>query len=202
MSPQNAVLSWSNISKVYGRKVLFRELTGELTSGKKLVVTGSNGAGKSTFLKIAAGLLSPDAGHVVRPMNREIVYCAPSLELYGDLTGAENLLFFARIAGIDQFDPDIALGRVGLGRSASKLYSSYSSGMKQRLKLAFATLMPRSLLILDEPTLALDTDGVKVVDSLIQSHCDFGGCALIASNDQSEADRWADLRLSIGSQAW
>jgi ABC-type multidrug transport system ATPase subunit len=190
------------ISKSFGRRRLFHDVTGTLVRGQIVIVTGVNGSGKSTFLKIAAGLLSPDSGDVVRPAEGRMGYLSPSLELYTELTGTENLQFFAGIAGLTDFDPDRALSTVGLSRAGSKLYSNYSSGMKQRLKLAFSTLRSPELLILDEPTLALDSEGVQVVDDIIMRHRSGGGAALIATNDESECRRWCDSRLEIGNQAW
>jgi heme exporter protein A len=198
MSPPESLLSWSNISKSYGRKALFKGLSGQLVSGQSLVVTGINGSGKSTFLKIAAGLLSPDTGDFRRPSLGSMGYCSPSLELYGDLTGGENLLFFAGVLGIEDFNCSDLLASVGLSRSENKPYASYSSGMKQRLKLAFALLRRPKLLILDEPTIALDSDGIKIVEDLIFRQTANGGSALIASNDPLEVVRWSDSRLDIG----
>jgi ABC-type multidrug transport system ATPase subunit len=202
MSSSDIVLSWSGVAKSYGRRALFSGLSGELCAGRRLVVTGANGSGKSTFLKITAGLLCADRGEVVRPKKGRVGYCAPSLELYGDLTGRENLTFFAGVQGAREPDIDAVLTTVGLSKASHKLYISYSSGMKQRLKLAFALLNKPSLLILDEPTLALDSFGVRMVDDLLESHRVSGGAALIASNDEAESLRWADQRLVIGEQDW
>jgi heme exporter protein A len=202
MTAPDALLSWSKISKSFGRRTLFTGLSGEMSPGQTVVVTGANGSGKSTFLKIIAGLLASDSGAVTRPWSRDIGYASPSIELYGDLTGSENLKFFAAIAGLKLYDDKDLMATVGLSRAGSKLYSSYSSGMKQRLKLAFATLHSPRVVILDEPTIALDSDGVRIVDELIAHHTANGGCALIASNNQDEAERWADSRIPIGKQAW
>ena len=202
MPPVNSLISWSNLAKGFGRRPLFSGISGELAAGRVLVVTGANGAGKSTFLKIILGLLAADVGECKRLPIEKVGYCAHSMELYGDLTGMENLEFFARVAGVDESECRRLLDEVGLGRAGSKLYSSYSSGMKQRLKLAFALLNSPDLLVLDEPTLALDSDGTAIVDSLIARQRSSGGSALIATNEETEATRWADDRLPIGKQAW
>jgi ABC-type multidrug transport system ATPase subunit len=201
MLSSDSVLTWSNISKRFGRRTVLDGVSGTLPPGQIIVVAGANGSGKSTFLKIAAGLISADRGEVTRPAARHIGYCAPAMELYGELTGLENLQFFADVSGIDVRRCDELLALVGLTKSASKLYSSYSSGMKQRLKLAFALLHNPSLLILDEPTIALDSAGVGVVNAIIDRHRKSGGSALIASNDPDEVERWADKRLELGTSA-
>jgi heme exporter protein A len=198
MQSAPAALRWSNVSKSYGRQLLFRGISGQLTPGKATVVTGQNGSGKSTFLRIVSGLAPPDSGTIERSENSDVGYFSPSLELYGDLTGRENLDFFAAVSGVDRLRCVPLLSQVGLTRSANKLYGSYSSGMKQRLKLAFAALRSPTIMILDEPTLALDSDGVAVVDLIIRKLLSEGGSALIATNDPAEVDRWADATIELG----
>jgi ABC-type multidrug transport system ATPase subunit len=197
MQPGTAAVQWTNLSKSFGRQVLFKRISGGLGEASTLVVTGPNGSGKSTLLRIIAGLASADSGQVERPDLASIGFCAPSLELYADLNGIENLQFFASILGIPSCRCVEVISEVGLSKSANKLYGSYSSGMKQRLKLAFAMLQQPSLLILDEPTIALDSDGISLVDRLIERHKAAGGSALIASNNIPEAERWGDSRLEL-----
>lgn len=189
--PIRFMLSWENLSKSYGRRRLFFDLTGQLGAGELLAVTGRNGSGKSTFLKILAGLVRADTGGVSRPQGQcSIGYAAPDLSLYGELTGRENLEFFADVRGIGKAGIDTLLAQAGLDRAAWKPVSAYSSGMRQRLKVCCALLHSPAVLLLDEPTLALDSDGVAFVEQILVAHTKALGCAVVATNDPGEAERW------------
>jgi len=180
----------------YGRRVLFSELSAEVAPGQCLVVTGANGAGKSTLLKIIAGLTRPETGTV--DFADPFGYAAPDVHLYGELTGRENLAFLARLRGVPA-DTDSLLRSVGLPpKRGGDLVSAYSSGMRQRLKLASSLLGEPPLLLWDEPTATLDASGRASADELITKHRARGGLAVVATNDAAEADRWGDLRLTIG----
>lgn len=182
----------------YGRRFLFSEVTAEIASGQCLVVTGANGAGKSTLLKIIAGLLRPETGHVTFDGLRG--YAAPDVQLYGELTGDENLAFFAHLRGLSESANASIIASVGLpvlrGRD---LVSAYSSGMRQRLKLAVSLLGSPPLLLWDEPTATLDGAGKACADEILARHRGTGGIMVVATNDPAEAERWGDLRLTIGT---
>ena len=185
----------------YGRRALFSEIDAEAAPGQCLVVSGANGAGKSTLLKIVAGLLRPDAGRIEFDGLRG--YAAPDVQLYGELTGTENLAFFARLRGISGSDPrgDFAasLKQVGLPQARGRdLVSAYSSGMRQRLKLAVSLLGDPKLVIWDEPTATLDSAGRSLADALLLESLAAGRIAVVATNDADEARRWGDFSLTIG----
>jgi ABC-type multidrug transport system ATPase subunit len=181
----------------YGRRLLFSDVTAEIAPGRCLVVTGANGAGKSTLLKIIAGLVRPEAGRVEYDGARG--YAAPDVHLYGELTGDENLAFFARLRGLSGTDNAALLKQVGLPPARGRDFvSAYSSGMRQRLKLAVSLLGDPPLLIWDEPTATLDSAGRSLADAiLLRSHA-AGQIAVVATNDPAEAERWGDLSLQIG----
>ena len=181
----------------YGRRALFSGVSAEVRPGQCLVVAGPNGSGKSTLLKIIAGLLRPEAGHVELP--GVCGYAAPDVQLYGELTGDENLQFFARLRGLQFDDTAAQLKQVGLPAARGRdLVSAYSSGMRQRLKLAVSLLGDPPLLVWDEPTLALDSAGQAVADALLTERRAAGRIALVATNNPVEAERWGDLSLTIG----
>ncbi len=181
----------------YGRRELFASVSVEAAPGRCLVVSGANGTGKSTLLKIIAGLLRPDAGCVEFDGPRG--YAAPDVQLYGELTGSENLTFFARLRGISSGNSLELLKQVGLpGARGRDLVSAYSSGMRQRLKLAVSLLGDPRLLIWDEPTATLDSAGRGRVDALLSESRAAGRIAVVATNDPDEARRWGDLSLTIG----
>ena len=191
-------LELREISMAYGRRTLFADVQADVSPGRCLVVTGANGAGKSTLLKIIAGLLRPETGTVAFEGSRG--YAAPDVQLYGELTALENLAFFARLRGVPVGSNEALLGEVGLARGRGRdLVSLYSSGMRQRLKLAVSRIGDPPLLLWDEPTATLDEAGKARAGDILARHCAGGGLAVVATNDAAEAERWADLRLTIGA---
>ncbi len=181
----------------FGRRLLFTDVEAEVSPGRCLVVTGANGAGKSTLLRIIAGLLRPEAGRVDFDGARG--YAAPDVQAYAELTGLENLQFFARLRGLPDADLDGLLARVGLPRARGRdRAGAYSSGMRQRLKLAVSLLGTPPLLLWDEPTATLDAAGRNLADSILERHRAGGGVSVVATNDEAEAERWGDLHLKIG----
>ena len=190
-------LGLHGVSMAYGRRLLFSGVEAKVAPGQTLVVSGANGSGKSTLLRIAAGLLCPDEGRVEWDGPRG--YAAPDVHLYGELTALENLAFFARLRRVPLGTTGERLAEVGLPRvRGGDLVSTYSSGMRQRLKLAVSRLGEPPLLLWDEPTATLDAAGRAMVEAIWERHRASGGIAVIATNDAAEAERWGDLRLSIG----
>jgi len=104
------------LTMAFGRRLLFTGVNAEVAPGRCLAVTGANGAGKSTLLRIIAGLLRPEAGAVVFDGARG--YAAPDVQAYVELTGLENLAFFARLRGLADADLEGLLARGGLPRDA------------------------------------------------------------------------------------
>jgi len=191
------VLELRGITMGYGRRTLFSEVRADVPAGRCLVVTGANGAGKSTLLKIIAGLLRPESGMAAFEGARG--YAAPDVQLYGELTGLENLAFFARLRGVSEAPNESLLDEIGLARARGRdLVSAYSSGMRQRLKLAVSRVGDPPLLLWDEPTATLDEAGKARADDILARHRAGGGLAVVATNDPDEAGRWGDLRLTIG----
>ncbi len=198
------------MSHRFGALKLFKPVGACVSSGQILVVTGSNGSGKSTLLKMIAGLLVPDAGTIVvrldnalldSELRRDILgYVAPDLSLYRELTGAENLRFFAEAKGVDLPRADLIdlLAEVGLKGRGRDFVGTYSSGMRQRLKYAFALLSKPPLLLLDEPTANLDSEGFEMVERVIRRQIDGveNGLTIVATNEPRETD-WSDNRVHL-----
>ena len=197
----------TNIAKHFGRTLLFKKISFELTSGAIIAITGWNGSGKSTLLRIIAGLIRASAGKVemyrqdklLPPTKRRqfLGMVAPALSLYDELTARENLTFFAQVRGIELKQGVInnLLKDVGLSGWEDSLYGIFSSGMKQRLKIAQALLHQPPLLLLDEPFGNLDSKGIQIVDHLITEHKK-KGMIIIASNEQREID-YADRIINL-----
>lgn len=185
------------VSKQFNRRPIFRDVTFSSSDGSVLGITGRNGSGKSTLLKIIAGLLTPTSGKVVWTMDGKRVdgdslheyvgYAAPYLNLFEEFSAHENLKHFASIRGmtLTKNEMDALLLRVDLPLDRSDPIRSYSSGMKQRLKLVFAIMHDPAILMLDEPTSNLDVEGDAIVWSIIE---EWGRnrIVLLASNEQSE----------------
>lgn len=181
----------------FGRHLLFSQIDAEVPPGRCLVVTGANGTGKSTLLKIIAGLLRPDSGGA--EFGGRCGYAAPDVQLYGELTGDENLAFFARLLGLPPGTQAGLLADVGLPKARGRdLVSAYSSGMRQRLKLAVSLLGDPPLLLWDEPTATLDSAGKDAVEALLARSRLNGRIVVAATNDPAEAERWGDISLRIG----
>jgi heme exporter protein A len=171
-------LRFAQVRRRFGRLAVLGGVSASVAAGEVLLVTGRNGSGKSTLLRCLAGLLAPDSGTIEysedgSPLDaagrrRRIGLVAPDLAFYGELTAAENLAFFSRLRGIGRERGDELLRRLELppDRPAAAL----SSGMRQRLRWAWALLHRPRLLLLDEPFQNLDASGVAITSRLLAEH--------------------------------
>ncbi|MEI6779172.1 MAG: heme ABC exporter ATP-binding protein CcmA [Chloroflexales bacterium] len=204
----NVRLIAHDLAASYGARTVFSGVSLEISHGEVLVVSGANGSGKSTFLRLLAGLQQATAGSVVyhyadrdwlpRDACPLIGWVAPDLALYRELTARENLRFFAEVRRLHLSDADIddLLEQLGLGGRGDDRLSSYSSGMAQRLRYAYALIHRPPVLLLDEPTVTLDVRGAEVVDQVIARQRR-DGIVVVATNDPREL-RYADLLLELG----
>ena len=205
---RSTTLSAENLSKSFSGASLFEAISFEAGPGL-LAVAGPNGSGKTTLLKILAGLLSPSAGRVrvardgrdlSRAARRQAVgWAGPDLALYGELTGEENLRFFRKAAGLSADEGWIRtrLADTGLtAEAAGRRVGAYSTGMRQRLRLAFALLFDPPVLILDEPYSGLDTSGRDVVRRVV-AEARARGAVILASNDERDFEN-AERRIDLG----
>ncbi len=202
-------LTVEGVAATYGARRVFADVSLELSGGEVLVVSGANGSGKSTFLRLLAGLQRPEAGQIVyrcggqaldpRDAARLIGWVAPDLMLYRELTGRENLRFFAEVRRLHLDDGAIEalLERVGLAGRGDERLATYSSGMAQRLRYAYALLHHPPVLLLDEPGLTLDERGTAVVERVIAEQRR-SGIVVVATNDPREL-RYGDLLLRLGT---
>ena len=196
------------LSRSFGARRIFGPFSFEVGPGEILGVAGSNGSGKTTLLRTLVGLLRPSSGSVsvgpansngtrVGPRDRPHAFgwAAPDLALYGELTAAENLLFFARVSGRPMASSRVNEILVGLGLIPQRISETpiryLSTGQRQRLKLGFATFRDPAFLVLDEPGSNLDEAGRGVIEKLVAAQRRNGG-TIIASNDSRDlslADR-------------
>lgn len=199
-----------DLARQFNRRRIFSGITFSAGYGQAIAVTGPNGSGKSTLMKILCGVLSPSKGTVefaldgkaVRPEDRflHFGFVAPYLQLYDEFTGVENLRLFSGLRGLSRRGAghlSDLLSRVGLERRKDDLVRTYSSGMKQRLKYAFALLHRPPMLLLDEPGSNLDRDGAAIVRAIIDEQ-KRSGLVILATNDPSDFDQ-CDRIIDLGS---
>jgi len=172
-----------------------------------VAVTGPNGSGKSTLLRILAGLLRPSAGEAALALGaqttrradrrRYVGYASPDLAFYDELTVAENLEFAAEALGLSDAGSRVtdALGRLGLAERANDRVAALSTGLEQRLRLAFAILSRPPVLLLDEPGSHLDDAGRAVRDAIVSEYR-ARALVVLATNDEREW-RDADERFEL-----
>ncbi len=189
-----------NVSRSFGPRRVFGPLSFAMEPGRVLGVAGANGSGKTTLVKVLAGLLRPSSGSVrledpagarlpVREAAGAIGWCAPDLSLYGELTPAENLQFFARVAGRPRTTGEIDGRLAFVGLDPKRLRSTrtrfLSTGQRQRLKLAYSVLSSPAVLLLDEPGSNLDEAGHRAVAAIVAGQRERGSVVL-ATNDPAE----------------
>lgn len=179
------LLRAENLGHRFDRGWLFRRVHLELDHGHRLLLTGPNGSGKSTLLRALAGLLRPREGQTTT--SGPVGYSAIDLALYPQLTANEHLALAARLRSTPQnpVQPRAQelLALVNLQDAAEKPARAFSTGMKARLKLALALQHRPDVLLLDEPTAALDEDGRALVHQLAIT---FPGALVVATNDPAD----------------
>jgi len=187
----------TDTGKRYNREWIFRHLHQEFSTGVSYAITGPNGSGKSTLLQLISGAILPNegrlelkdhAGSPVDPENhfRHVSIAAPYLELVEEMTGLEFLQFHAAFKPFLHGLTALSVAdRVELSHAAGKQIRYYSSGMKQRLKLAQCILSDTAFVLLDEPCTNLDQTGIDLYHALIREHT-AGRCVIVSSNDSAE----------------
>ncbi|MCU0371730.1 MAG: ABC transporter ATP-binding protein [Ignavibacteria bacterium] len=204
-------LKCENLEKSFLNKVVFRDVSFELLNGSSIAVTGRNGSGKSTLLKVIANLLIPNKGKVILTNNDgkvvpekfhfHVGMIAPYINLYDELTALENLEFFFDLKcgkggsiSRKEYLKEL-LNRVNLYQRRNDQVKNFSSGMKQRLKLAFAIINDPPVLIMDEPRTNLDTEGISLVYSTAEKKKKDG--ILIIATNEPEDTKLCDTKISI-----
>ena len=198
-------ITLNNVGKRFNRDWIFRHFDYTFLGDKKYAITGSNGSGKSTLLQVIAGSISHNEGKVdftIQQLKIEeeqhfkhISIAAPYLELIEEMTAREFLSFHKQFKLLTLPDKEI-LEIVGLQKAFNKQIRYYSSGMKQRLKLAQAFFCNAPILLLDEPTTNLDAEGIALYQNLIDNYT-AKKLVIISSNDLQEY-KFCDAVIAIG----
>lgn len=189
-------ISLSDAGKRYNRDWIFRHIHYTFESGQAYAITGPNGSGKSTLLQVlSAGMMLNEGNIQYSTLNKqyptesiykEVSICAPYLEVVEEMTLLEFLDFHT---GFKPLLPgitiDIIIKTVGLEKAVNKQIRNYSSGMKQRVKLAQCIFSDTAIVLLDEPCTNLDTTGIELYHSLISTYCK-DRLVVVSSNDEVE----------------
>lgn len=205
-----------DLKKSFGLKPVLRGIDLLLPRGERMALLGANGTGKTTILRILAGLARPNAGSVSiegldsaqhAQQTRHLVgFVAHQPYLYEELTALENLLFFARMYSVTYAleRAHALLQRVGLERRAHERVGTFSRGQVQRLSWARALLHAPHLLLLDEADTGLDQQGHELIDTLLTEHVSYGGSTLFTTHRLEYALAISDkiLLLSNGRVAY
>jgi ABC-type multidrug transport system ATPase subunit len=195
------------VAKKYRKDIIFRNLDFQFLKNKSYVIQGPNGSGKSTLLKLCASYITPTSGEVtyyngneklpLDVVHKYITIAAPYMELPEEFTPLEILDFhlgfknFRNALGKDEF-----LEMINLSDAKNKPLNNFSSGMKQRLKLGLAIVSQSDLLLLDEPVINLDSQGVELYKNLIRDYGD-DRIIIVCSNNIKEEYDFCDISLNV-----
>jgi heme exporter protein A len=187
------MLSLRSVACLRGDRLLFEGLDLRVGAGEALIVTGPNGIGKSSLLRIAAGLLRPAAGSVERRV--PTAWLGETSALDGERTLGEALGFWA---ALDATAPDAAMAAMGIAHLARVPVRYLSTGQRRRAAIARTIAGATPLWVLDEPANGLDAEGVERLGAAMASHRDQGGAVLAATHlplplDDASAFPLADI---------
>jgi ABC-type multidrug transport system ATPase subunit len=206
----------SDAGKRYNREWIFRHLNYEFNTGTAYAITGNNGSGKSTLLQVIAGAVQHNEGKIdfivdarlnavvgqgkkieAENHHQYLSIAAPYLELPEEMTLVEFLQFHQSFKSLlPSVTVSSVIDELGLQKAAHKQIRNYSSGMKQRVKLAQAVFSDVPVVLLDEPTTNLDAEGIALYHRLIQSYC-LNRLVIVSSNDEGEYG-FCGEKLSMG----
>lgn len=200
MTDNAAVITVSNLIKQFGRFAALRGVTAEFAGGKLYAILGDNGAGKTTLLRTLAGLNQPSSGQVkilgaskFHDICRQVGYMAHPSLLYDEMSGAENLAYFAQLYGI--LDPNRCaevIRAVGLDPTLARPVGQYSQGMRQRMSLARALLNNPRILLLDEPFSNVDLRSARDMVRLLAGLRDQAKTIFVVTHQASLLEDAAD----------
>lgn len=196
----------NNVSRRFNREWIFKNIEYTFESGKSFAVLGINGSGKSTLLQVLSGSLSPSSGKIsyfdsdkeidVENIYSHISISAPYLELIEDFTLSEIIKFhFNFKKRLNNISDDDIITILNMQKSKNKEIKYFSSGMKQRVKLILAVLSDTKILLLDEPTSNMDSEGIAWYHQLIKDYTK--SRLVIVCSNQPEEYLFCDETLRI-----
>lgn len=204
------MLEISELSSVRGERVLFESLSFSVHPGEMVQVEGRNGCGKTTLLRIIAGLGESDGGKVFwngqtiqsirEQYHQALLFLGHLTGVKRELTGYENLAFYQSLA-VGKVNPDeiwTVLARVGLAGREDIPVAQLSAGQQRRVALARLWMSRQPLWILDEPLTAIDKQGVRVLEQLFLSHTENGGMVLLTTHQDMFTQSETLRRIKLG----
>ena len=201
------MIAFRHFTKRFGASLAVNDLSIEIAPGEVVALLGPNGSGKTTSIKAAAGLIWPTSGEVrignppapaIDPAARRICAFLPQRVAFPpQLTGREVIEFYGALRGPGSSPVDEALKRAALNGASGRPVGTYSGGMTQRLGLAVAMAARAPVLLLDEPTAALDPDGLCTFYGLIEQRRASGQTVLFSSHHMGDIERLADRFLIL-----
>lgn len=187
------------LCKTLKKTAVLNDINIELKGGTITGIVGENGSGKSMLFRLLSGLVKPTEGEVLyngeplQVVEPNIGLVMDDVSMYPELTGRKNLELLAEIRHkIGKTQIDSALQRVGLDPEDKRIFRKYSLGMKHRLLLAQAIMEQPDFLFLDEPTNAIDVDGVQVFYKIIREEAKRGAVVMVSSHINSDIRELAD----------
>ena len=200
------MLKATNISKSYQGKAALKDVSFEVSKGEIFCLLGQNGAGKTTTINIFLGFISKDGGQAFiadkevgkDDTNKLTAYIPETVQLYGNLSGVENLDFFSRLAGFTYTTAELEafLAKTGLQLDAQhKRLSSYSKGMRQKVGIAVALAKNAEVIFMDEPTSGLDPKATTEFTQICKELASMGKVIFMATHDIFNA---VELGTTIG----
>lgn len=202
-------ISVKDVSREMKSNIILDNINLEFESGKIYGLCGHNGSGKTMLLRAIAGLIQIDHGEIMidekilhkdidYPLEMGLIIETPTFFKY--YTGMENLQYLAEIRNkISQNDIIEALKRVGLDPNDRRTVAKYSLGMKQRLAIAQAVMEKPQLILLDEPTNALDPDAVIQFKKMMEEEKRLKACIIIATHNHQDTDELFDEKIYLNS---
>lgn len=195
---RNVVIRAENLTRIYGELTAVDHLNLEIRSGEVFGLLGPNGAGKTTTTLMLLGLTEPDEGRALihgldctrnaLEVKKAVGYLPDNVGFYGAMTGRENLRFMGRINGLEgkalEERIDRLLERVNMTQAADKKTGTYSRGMRQRLGIADVLMKDPDIIIMDEPTLGIDPEGIRELMWLIRDLAERDGRTILLSSHQ------------------
>jgi ABC-type multidrug transport system ATPase subunit len=198
-SASSPIISVANVVKQFGRFAALRGVSAEFDVGRFHAILGDNGAGKTTLLRALAGLANPTRGAISifgkSPQDacREIGYMAHPSLLYDEMSGMENLRYFARLYGIvGDTRGEEMIRSVGLDPALARPVGQYSQGMRQRMSLARAILHDPKVLLLDEPFSNVDVHSAREMVGLLKGMRDAGKTIFVVTHQAPLLEGVAD----------
>jgi heme ABC exporter ATP-binding subunit CcmA len=196
----NPIIAVTNLVKQFGRFAALRGVSASFEAGRLYGILGDNGAGKTTLLRILAGLVPPTRGEISilgkknpGEVCREFGYMAHPSLLYDEMTGMENLHYFARLYGLeDESRCAQIIAAVGLDPALQRPVGQYSQGMRQRMSLARALLNDPKILLLDEPFSNVDIRSAREMVKLLGGMRDQGKTIFVVTHQASLLEGAAD----------